>query len=257
MTYSLFFKTKNLKSNFISIVFFLTQILIFSVSVAKGQNFSQSNSKSTTYHFQSETIWDKLNIIVEDFHGHFQIHCQSDNTVNGWMLTQGDDDEIVSSSDKSPGDNFQIEVSAPFTSCELTVLVNDDTQEIPMVISLTPEKERIWITPTPVPKPSESDIADLLVQAQKLEKVQKRLEALKLYLTVLKLDSANSIANKAVARIQDEVLAILIKRLEQNLKIHDSESAQLVLVQIRKLIPTDSRIIDWQRQINSFSQTHN
>jgi hypothetical protein len=230
---------------------FLAQLLFF-ICISH----SLAANTPISYHFQSETVWDKLNITVEDFHGHFRVQCQSDNTVNGWMLTEGENDDLVSSSDKSPGDSFQIDVNAPFIPCELTVLVNNDTQEIPMVVGLAPEKERIWITPTPntQPTPSEKDLADLLDQAQKLEKIQKRLEALKLYLTVLKLEPQNKVASTAVARIQDEVLAILIKRLELHLESHDAENSQSVLAQIKKLIPGDKRIEDWQKEIDSFAQ---
>jgi hypothetical protein len=255
MGYSGFYK--NLKTNYTSSLFCLIQILFGTINFAIGQTVPQPNLKSITYRFQSETVWDKLDITVEDFHEHFRVKCQSDNAINGWVLTRGDNDDIISSSDKSPGDSFQIDVKAPFISSELTVLVNNDTQEIPMVISLRPEKEQIWITPTPGPQPtpSENDLTYLLDQAQKLENGEKHLEALKLYLTVLKLEPHNKTATIAVARIQDEVLAILIKRLEHHLEIHNAEAAQSGLTQIKKLIPTDKRIADWQKQIDSFSQT--
>jgi hypothetical protein len=206
------------------------------------------------YRFHAETVWDKLNITVEDQNGHFKVICQSNNVVNGWTLSTGENDNIIARSDKSSDDNFEISVDTPFTPCELTVLVNNDAQEIPMVVSLSPDTENVWITPTPSPTPSETRVVDLLNLAQKLEIGQNSLEALKLYLVVLKIDPHNKTAQAGLARIQDAVLAMLIKKLEHTLADHDAEASQSVLAQIKKLNPADKRIAGWQLQIDSFSQ---
>jgi len=125
-----------------------------------------------------------------------------------------------------------------------------------MIVSLAPEKDRVWITPTPAPQPTPSatDITNLLDQAQKLEKVQKRLEALRLYLAVLRLEPQNKAAAIAVAHIQDEVLNMLVQRLGYSLETRDVEASRSVLSQIEKLTPTDKRIADWQKQIDALSK---
>jgi tetratricopeptide (TPR) repeat protein len=285
---------------------------------------SQSIASSTSYSFQSETVWDKLNIAVEDFHGHFRVRCQSDNAVNSWMLAKSENGEVVSSSDKNPDTNFQIDVNAPFTDYELTVMVNNDTEEIPMVVNLKPDKDNLWVTPTPVfytPFKNEPDrpyntlvknlydqagqaftqgdqakaieflkkalhidatepqvlaflskiqpsasspasvdnnsgVTSLLAQAQQLEGANKKLEALKLYLAVLKLEPRNKKAQASVDRIQGEVLSILVKKLGNALEVHDAEASQSVLGQIKKINPNDKRIAGWQSQIDSFSQSN-
>jgi len=65
------------------------------------------------------------------------------------VLADKRDNKTLSSNDNSPGTSFQLEVSQPFGNCELTVFVHGDNQQIPMIISLAPANESMWITPTP------------------------------------------------------------------------------------------------------------
>ncbi len=125
-------------------------------SAKSGNIASQSNPTAsltqtapTPYHFQAETVWAKLSIGIYDFHGHFRLECQSDNPIEGWVLSDKKNNKTISSNDNGPGTSFELEISQPFDACELTVFVHGDNQQIPMLVALAPAGESIWITPTP------------------------------------------------------------------------------------------------------------
>ncbi len=96
------------------------------------------------YRFQTETVWAKLSVTVIDFKNHFQIECQSDNPTEGWVLTNRQNDKIIANNDEDSSNGFKISVNQPFLDYELTVFVHDnENEQIPMIINLVPEKDKV------------------------------------------------------------------------------------------------------------------
>ena len=122
----------------------LSFLLTSSLSHAQIPTPTSIDYNPAAYGFQTETVWAKLSITVIDFKNHFELECQSDNTMEGWVLTNRLNDKIIANSDEDSGNTFKINVSQPFSDYELTVFVQgNENEQIPMIINLTPEKDKV------------------------------------------------------------------------------------------------------------------
>jgi len=140
-----FIKLNHLKTRGYFQSFFLFPFLLLP-SLAHSQTPTPTaiDYNPAAYRFATETVWAKLSIIVIDFKNHFQVECQSDSPMEGWVLTNRQNDKIIGNSDEDLGEAFKFNVAQPFIDYEFTVFVEgDNDQQIPMVINLAPEKDKV------------------------------------------------------------------------------------------------------------------
>ena len=96
------------------------------------------------YRFKADTVWAKVYCTVIDYRDHFQIECESDSPMEGWVLDDNQTEKNVSSNQDITGRTFKIEVARRFTDYILTVFVEgDNDKQIPLLLELQPSKETL------------------------------------------------------------------------------------------------------------------
>src|SRR5258708_7040940 len=148
-------------TSFLLILSFLTFIRLFpppadAETASNNSSISPSASVGDTssvpvYHFQSDTVWAKLSVLVQDFHGRFRVEGQSDSPASRWFL-KNNKGQMIAHGDLDAQNRFQADIPRPFQGdFQLTVLINGDHAEIPAAIRLSPNADQILLTPTPPP----------------------------------------------------------------------------------------------------------
>jgi tetratricopeptide (TPR) repeat protein len=139
-----------IKCNHLKIYGYIQSLLLFPFLLLPSLSHAQSPTPTVidynpaAYRFQTETVWAKLSVTVIDFKSHFQIECQSDHPTEGWVLANRQNDKNIANSDEDSNNGFKINVTQPFTDYLLTVFVQgNDDEQIPMIIDLEPDKDKV------------------------------------------------------------------------------------------------------------------
>jgi tetratricopeptide (TPR) repeat protein len=104
------------------------------------------------YRFQSDTVWAKLTVLVQDLHGRFHLECQCDSPTSRWFLKESKNGRIVAHGTMDTANRFQADIPRSFQDGDLlTVIVKGDQGDMPSVTRLSPDAEQVWSTPTPLP----------------------------------------------------------------------------------------------------------
>ncbi len=120
-------------------------------SVVMAQSDPLTPSAPHAYHFTAETVWAKISVLVIDLNGKFQLECTGDNPLEGWVLTHRPTNTVVNDNQDNETDNFRIKVNKPFDDYELTVFVNGQDAQIPMIVNLAPDKKTAYTLPLYAP----------------------------------------------------------------------------------------------------------
>src|SRR5690242_19109701 len=107
--------------------FFLSLVLWLSFTLAAGMG------QTPSYHFQSDTVWGKVTVVVTDLNGRFKIEAQSDSTSTRWMLKDSQGHKVAQGTLDS-SNHLKTQVPFPFQKpFQLTILVKGDQGEVPVV----------------------------------------------------------------------------------------------------------------------------
>lgn len=126
-------------------------ILLSIRSIAMAQDETTLPSPPHAYHFTADTVWAKISVLVIDLNGSFQLECTGDNPLEGWVLTHRPTNTVVNDNQDNDSDSFRIKVNKPFDDYELTVFVNGQDAQIPMIVDLAPDKKTAYTLPLYAP----------------------------------------------------------------------------------------------------------
>ncbi len=225
-------------------------LFVVSLSHAQSPLPTPINYNPAAYRFSTDTVWAKLNIVVIDFKTHFQIECESDNPMEGWVLSDRHDDKIIGQNDNDLGEAFKLNVAKPFVDYELTVFVDgDNNQQIPLIVRLCPDKENAAKLAVCVPfvenpnRPYNTLVKSLYEQAEqaysqgddksavnyleKAEKVDATEPQLLAFLGRLKPQTPD---NSTQRFIEDSLAKA--QKAEADKKIHDAEMAYAEVLKV-------------------------
>ena len=93
------------------------------------------------FRFQSETAWGKLNVLIRGLHDSFKVEVKSEASAAGWILKTKTNQTVSKGGLNSEG-QFQFQVNKPFNDTfRLTVILNSDREQVPVIIALSPNLE--------------------------------------------------------------------------------------------------------------------
>ena len=235
---------------------YIQSLLLIAFLFVPSLSHSQSplptsiNHNPAAYRFETDTVWAKLNIMVIDFKTHFQIECTSDNPMEGWVLSNRQNDKIIGENENDLGEAFKLNVAKPFVDFELTVFVEGgNNQQIPLIVHLCPDKENATELTVCVPfvenpnRPYNILVKSLYEQAEqaysqgddknavnyleKAEKVDASEPQVLAFLDRLKPQTPD---NSTERFIEDSLAKA--QKAEADKKIHDAESAYAEVLKV-------------------------
>lgn len=104
-------------------------------------NIAQTrSSQPILYHFQSNAVWSRLNVLVSSFQDHFQVAATGNSPISGWILKEVKSGKTLSKGGLKLSSSFQFQIPKFFQgNYLLTIFVNVNQEEVPIGIQLSPQ----------------------------------------------------------------------------------------------------------------------
>jgi hypothetical protein len=128
------------------LVFFLLIAFFQARQTLSGQDLVQSSvtpqdsedaSNPVLYHFRSNTVWSKLDVVVRSYPERFEVEVNSGAPLSGWILKGQKDGVVLSRGSVKGGSRPRFKVAKPFQGgYSLTLFADVDGEEMPVIIKL-------------------------------------------------------------------------------------------------------------------------